>query len=52
MLVYLKPIFETSPKMYEISDVIVYLQNECIEKHKFDLRSKYDREHDFDSLLG
>ena len=35
-----------------IIDVILYLHNECIEKNQFELCSKYDREHDFDVILG
>ena len=29
-----------------------YLQNECIKNYKFELCSKYDREYDFDVILG
>ena len=28
------------------------LQGECIEEYQFELCSKYDREHDFDVILG
>ena len=38
----------TSP----ISMIIIYLQSECIEKYQVELSSKYDREHDFDVIVG
>ena len=31
---------------------IIYLQSECIEKHQFELCSKYNREYGFDVILG
>ena len=31
--------------------IIIYIQNECIEKFQFQLCSKYDREHDIDIIL-
>ena len=34
------------------SDIIIYLQSECIEKYQFELCSKYGREHDLDVTLG
>ena len=31
---------------------MIYLESKCIEKYQFELCSKYDREHDFDIILG
>ena len=30
--------------------IIIYLQSEFVEKYQFELCSKYDREHDFDTI--
>ena len=35
-----------------VMTIIIYLQSECIEKYQFELCLKYDREHDFDAILG
>ena len=32
--------------------IIIYLQSESIEKYQLELCSKYDKEYDFDIILG
>ena len=32
--------------------VVIYTQSKCNEEYQFELFSKYDREHDFDVILG
>ena len=31
---------------------MIYLQSECIEKYQFQLCSNFDREYDFDVIIG
>ena len=38
--------------IFYLNRFILYLQSECIEKYQFELCSKYDREYDFDVILG
>ena len=35
-----------------VNELKVNVQSKCIEKYKFEISSKYDREHDFDVKLG
>ena len=35
-----------------LTAAIIYLQTECIEKYQFELCSKYNREYDFDVIIG
>ena len=43
---------ERDIEQFIVSDVRIYLQSEYIEKYQSELCSKYDREYDFDVLLG
>ena len=36
----------------EITQIRICLQSEYVEKYQFELCSKYDREYDFDVILG
>ena len=39
-------------RLFKKKTIVIYLQSECIEKCQVEVCSKYDREYDFEVILG
>ena len=44
--------FLSVEEQYVVFVIIIYLESECIGKYQVEICSKYDREHDFNVILG